>query len=321
MISTDTAPAITNKTSNPSIHTLGAGNNINSYRHNGDENKHLPETYAALVSSLASFLRVTVHQILFLRSIYPQSTFLPVRQFNHPVKQSRHSKVCNWVNDACAAVEAQLLKSSVSTVSVVILSVSTNRPLERYTFDLTKMPQVSPGDVNTPFESSIRHADGGDKQQQQAGGDTNGSKCTDLEAQFRAVLARLASACARLTPLSPDEEYLPTIHIELSPDADAPAGMSKADQLWIAAEPENLKVVDDKPRGQIASLSCEDFGHHNSHDDNGNNDEQTRSKRISQARAKTVPVRTVDAGEMKLEVWVEESNSKFEELDRNYRVH
>ncbi|QSS58767.1 hypothetical protein I7I51_08196, partial [Histoplasma capsulatum] len=47
----------------------------------------LPDTYAALTSAIASFLAVSIHQILYLRAVYPQPTFLPVRHFNHPVRQ------------------------------------------------------------------------------------------------------------------------------------------------------------------------------------------------------------------------------------------
>lgn len=100
----------------------------------------------------------------------------------------------------------------------------------------------------------------------------------DLEAQFRAVLHRLTSACGRLAPLPPDEEYLPTLHMVLGPDAEAPAGMDKDDQQWIAAEPEP---------------------------------ERTRYG-ADRSQAKTVPVRAVEAGEMKLEVWIEEARDKFD---------
>ncbi|KAF3482237.1 RevA [Arthroderma uncinatum] len=248
---------------------------------NGRTRRPLPETYAALASSLSSFLAVSIHQILYLRSIYPQPTFLSVRQFNHPVRQSRHPKVCSWVTDACAAVESQLLKSTVAAVAVVILSVSTNRPMEKYTFDLAQMPQVPPADIHTPFESS--------RQQRLQGGAgiAPPPPQADLEAQFRTVLTRLTSSCARLASLPPDDEYIPTLHIVLRPDADAPAGMNRDDQLWIAAEPESFDRLNsqDTSDGQKS--------HH----------------------GKTVPVRSIDAGEMKLEVWIEEAKSKFDALN------
>src|SRR5436190_6883023 len=132
------------------------------------DHRPLPDTYAALVSSVTSFLAVSIHQILYLRSVYPQESFLPVRHFNYPVRQSRHPKVCMWVSDACAAVETQILKCTVAAVSVVILSVRTNRPLERYTFDMTQMPQVPAGEAHTRFESAAPYERNMSLQQQHA---------------------------------------------------------------------------------------------------------------------------------------------------------
>ena len=299
---------------------------------NKSTRRPLPDTYSSLVTSVASFLAVSIHQILYLRSIYPQYTFLPVRQFNHPVRQSRHPRVCTWISDACTAVEAQLMKCTVAAVSVVILSVSTNRPLERYTFDMTQMPKVKGADIHTQFESSVSPSAG-----PPGGAESNpGKTSVDLEAQFRAVLARLASACARLTPLPPDEEYLPTLHIVLRPDADVPAGVAQDDQMWIAADPDHRV---DSPRNSQQDaggrlLNDNDFGEsyraQRKSDGNvpnptptvpGGPNNGTEKEKTSRARAKTVPVRTVDAGEVKLEVWVEEAKGKFEELDRIQSVN
>ncbi|KAK2812972.1 hypothetical protein FQN50_000993 [Emmonsiellopsis sp. PD_5] len=303
---------------------LPAVDNPHSHSHShAHHHNHppLPDTYAALASSVASFVAVSIHQILFLRAIYPQPTFLPVRHFNHPVRQSRHPRVCSWVTDACAAVETQLLKCSVAAVSVVILSVRTNRPLERYTFDMTQIPEVPASDIHTPFAkspSSATPAQDHPQQQQQ-------SIPVDLEAQFRAVLARLASACARLTPLPRDEEYTPTLHIVLRNGANAPAGVSKEDQLWIAAEPWKLDLIG--ANGSQPTDNSFEGRHASSHLNGGassNNTPNGRdldSRTSSRGRAKTVPVRTVDAGEMKLEVWVEEAKGKFEELDRIRSEH
>ncbi|ODH45491.1 hypothetical protein GX48_08432 [Paracoccidioides brasiliensis] len=134
----------TNTTSTSSI--ISNGNHNNPCHTHNHRPSQLPDTYAALTASIASFLAVSIHQILYLRAIYPQSTFLPVRHFNRPVRQSRHPRVCTWITDACAAVEAQLLKCTIAAVSIVILSSSNNQPLERYTFDMTQIPEVPPGD-------------------------------------------------------------------------------------------------------------------------------------------------------------------------------
>lgn len=307
----------------------------------------LPDTYAALTSAIASFLAVSIHQILYLRAVYPQPTFLPVRHFNHPVRQSRHPKVCSWVTDACAAVEAQLLKCSVAAVSVVILSARTNRPLERYTFDMTQIPEVPASDIHTPFERSSSTTTSTTTQPQEQPSMTGSQPHPipiDLEAQFRAVLARLASACARLTPLPRDEEYTPTLHIVLRNNADSPAGVTKEEQLWIAAEPyrnEDLNSSTSNNNNNITNGCSNHTDHSPANDDSFDNNMTSKNgsggggggggsggvwgkmdgKRGSRGRAKTVPVRTVDAGEMKLEVWIEEAKGKFEELDRIRAEH
>ncbi|OJD28380.1 hypothetical protein ACJ73_00221 [Blastomyces percursus] len=329
------SPNNNNDAGSTTTSTNSNNSNINNHTHS-HRTSPLPDTYAALASSVASFLAVSIHQILYLRAIYPQPTFLPVRHFNHPVRQSRHPKVCTWVTDACAAVEGQLLKCSVAAVSVVILSARTNRPLERYTFDMTQIPEVPASDVHTPFENSSS----ADQQEQQLPSATKPQTHPrpapiDLEAQFRAVLARLASACARLTPLPRDEEYTPTLHIVLRNNADSPAGVTKEEQLWIAAEPgrkvdmNNTKHSNNSnttrylnPTGTSNGSDNDDsFGNNSTMARNGGGGTDGSSRHGSRGRAKTVPVRTVDAGEMKLEVWIEEAKGKFEELDRIRAEH
>jgi mitotic spindle assembly checkpoint protein MAD2B len=98
-------------------------------------------TFRALVSAFTEFLTVAIHTILCERSIYPQTSFLTARRYNHPVRQSRHPKVCEWINDAILAVEAQLLKGVVSSVAVVIISKD-NKIMERFVFDASRFPAV-----------------------------------------------------------------------------------------------------------------------------------------------------------------------------------
>jgi len=71
-------------------------------------------TYQAIISTFSDFLTVAIHTILYERNIYPSTSFLSARKYNYPVRQNRHPKVCKWIQDAVAAVEAELLK--VSTI-------------------------------------------------------------------------------------------------------------------------------------------------------------------------------------------------------------
>ncbi|KAJ5371103.1 uncharacterized protein N7496_007195 [Penicillium cataractarum] len=228
--------------------------------------KSLPTNQSALAASFTNFLTVSVHQILFLRSVYPRATFLPVRAYNYPVRQSRHPKVCDYINDASIAVGTEILKGTITAVSIIISSLRTNQPLERYAFDLSGFPRAPSG-----------------------------------EAQFRACLARLASACARLTPLPRDDEFSFTVCIEVREDALPPAGTTNEEQTWIVAEPGKVHL-----RSCTAPYSVSKVR-------NGEPQHQQPSPPVSNGRAKTVPVRRVEAGELRLELWVEEARQKFGE--------
>jgi mitotic spindle assembly checkpoint protein MAD2B len=204
--------------------------------------------------------------------------------------------VCDYINDASIAVGTEILKGTITAVSIIISSLRTNQPLERYAFDLSGFPRVSAGDVNTTFEdrkedpskAGVPVADRG-----------TAPTTVDLEAQFRACLARLASACARLTPLPRDDEFSFTVCIEVREDALPPAGTTKEEQTWIVAEPGKIHL-----RSCTAPYSVSKAKSGELHQP---------PLKVSNGRAKTVPVRRVEAGELRLELWVEEARQKFNE--------
>ncbi|KAJ5367109.1 hypothetical protein N7541_001050 [Penicillium brevicompactum] len=243
--------------------------------------KSLPTNQSALAASFTNFLTVSVHQILFLRSVYPRATFLPL---------------CDYINDASIAVGTEILKGTITAVSIIISSLRTNQPLERYAFDLSGFPRAPAGEVNTTFEDRNE-----DSSNPGAPVSDRGPAPTsvDLEAQFRACLARLASACARLTPLPRDDEFSFTVCIEVREDALPPAGTTKEEQTWIVAEPGKVHL-----RSCTAPFSVSKLR---------NGEPQQPPPRVSNGRAKTVPVRRVEAGELRLELWVEEARQKFNE--------
>lgn len=255
--------------------------------------RSMPNNQSALAASFTNFLTVSIHQILYLRSVYPRVTFLPVRAYNYPVRQSRHPKVCDYINDASIAVGTEILKGTITAVSIIISSLRANQPLERYAFDLSGFPRVPTGEINTTFEerkedSSKPRADLG-----------SAPLTIDLEGQFRACLARLASACARLTPLPRDDEFSFTVCIEVREDALSPAGTTTEEQTWIVAEPDKVHL-----RSCTAPYSISKWR---------DGEPQEAPPQVSNGRAKTVPVRRVEAGELRLELWVEEARQKFNE--------
>lgn len=80
--------------------------------------------YRTVVSAFIDFLTVCIHTIIFERDIYPQTSFLTARKYNCPVKQSRHPQVCRWIQDAVAAVQAEMLKVSLRYLGFLLVVAS-----------------------------------------------------------------------------------------------------------------------------------------------------------------------------------------------------
>ena len=80
------------------------------------------DTYQAVVSAYSDFLTVAIHTILYERNIYPQTSFIKARKYNYPVRQNRHPKLCKWIMDAVASVEAEMLKVQKPLLRVVSVS-------------------------------------------------------------------------------------------------------------------------------------------------------------------------------------------------------
>jgi mitotic spindle assembly checkpoint protein MAD2B len=252
---------------------------------------NLLSTQSALITTLTSFLTVSIHHILFLRRIYPPVSFLSTRAYNYPVRQNRHPAVCEWVQSAIDAVRDQLEKGTVEKVAMCIFECNNNEVLERWTFDLRALPVVDRKEMDTMFEGRSKDVGGEEVEVRPDSVLKRRLNVADLEAQFRAVLSRLNNAAGKMKDLPEDLEYSFTVTIEVKENADRPVGrLGKEERKWVAAEPENW--IDD------------DEGDAPTRDDGGG--------RHCDRTAKTVPVRRLEAGELRMEVWVEESKAKFE---------
>ena len=255
---------------------------------NPNTTSNLLSTQSSLIQTLCSFLTVSIHHILYLRSLYPPVSFLNARAYNFPARQNRHPAVCAWVSSAIDAVRDQLEKNTVDKVAICIFEVQTNVVLERWTFDLRTFPMVEKIDRDTPFE---KRSEGDDTSNDTI---TNKIRVADLEAQFRAVLSRLSSASARLKALPKHSECSFTVSIEVRDDADRPVGrLEKEERKWIAAEPEPWKESGDQ------------------HQASDGDEQRTQPATAYKMKGKTVPIRRLEAGELRMEIWVEESTAKF----------
>jgi mitotic spindle assembly checkpoint protein MAD2B len=238
----------------------------------------IENSYAALISNFGDFLTVAIHTILYERHIYPLDTFITAKKWNYPIRQSRHPKVCKWINDAVAAVQDELLKGTVERVAVVIYS-QYSQPLERFMFDLSKFPVVAREDFHTPIE---RLSPSGQQRPT-----PSKPASVDLEEQFRAVMAKLTVCDTMLKPVPSGCTF--TVAIELKDMADPPIGHP---QPWVPVQPSLQKEV---PRA----------GSENSSVKSGND----------LGGVMTTPIRSVDSGEMVFEMWIEEGQAKEDALD------
>lgn len=248
---------------------------------------NLLNTQSSLIQTLCSFLTVSIHQILYLRSLYPRTSFQSTRAYNFPAQQNRHPAVCGWINSAVDAIRDQLEKNTVKQVAICVFEVEKNAVLEKWTFDLSSFPVVEKGERDTPFQKTQQLEAENAEPSSNEGGPKIGTSSSslsirraDLEAQFRAVLSRISSASTRLSALPKDVECSFTVSIQVRDTADRPVGsLEKEERKWIATEPEpwsdKEKVIQD---GALK-------------------------------HGRTVPVRRLEAGELRIEVWVEESKA------------
>lgn len=249
-----------------------------------------PRTLSALIAAFTSFLTVSIHTILHQRSLYPQSSFLTARAYNYPVRQSRHPAVCAWITDAVVAVEAELLRNSVARVALVIYSAGI-KPLERYIWDVSRFPVVArPQDQETMFASSSATAarDGSGGGDAKTAAADRGEENVDLEEQFRAALAKLTVCGDVLAPLPPGCTFTVAVEMKDEVDVDPPVGHP---QPWIPVQPD-LQAV---RRSRVGE------------------DENELGRELG--GAKTTPVRSVRAGEMIFEMWIEEGKAKVDMME------
>ena len=219
-----------------------------------------------------------------------------------------------------AAVRDQVERGTVESVSVCIFETGRNQVLERWTVDLRAFPVVEKTRREVPFAARVEDEDvaNGTSSTTAAGATASGDESllrrkiniADLEAQFRGMLSRIATASAKLKPLPKEPECSFTITIEVKDDADRPVGrLDKLERAWIAAE------------ADIFEDNNEDEEDDDDDDDDHNDTSISRTRpKPRHSQGKTTPVRRLEAGELRLEMWVKESQSKLDMAEKEAEV-
>ena len=175
-----------------------------------------------------------------------------------------------------------MLKGTIRRVVLVIYS-DQQEVLERFLFDVERFPFVPEKDAYTEFgvESG-------------AEGEVKVSR-VDVEEQLRATVRTLAYCGAKLGVLPEDCTY--TLAVELKDNVDPPIGVScSAIRVWSHAD------ILKHPQPWVPSIPSLQTG------------EKGSSERIGSdvGGVKSVPVRSVEAGQFILESWIEEGKAKHD---------
>lgn len=268
-------------------------------------------TYLDTLAAFTTFLTAYTHTLLYLRSLYPRTSFVQSRFHNTPVFQSRHPLVCEWIRDAVAAVREELLDGTVARIGIVVFSLpdgeagkkGSAKIMERYMFDVSTFPVVSKNERNMEIEWDDSSDEAGNEsdvsnpvrrkkgKQKELDLDVD----VDLSEQFRAALILLSTRTSQLSALPRNCSFNISMELKDEGDVDPPI---QHPQPWIPVQPSLQKT------GRKATARDED---EEAEVEKGRKDEGNDLGGV-----KVTPIRTVEAGVFRFETWVEEGKAKFE---------
>lgn len=291
-------------------------------------------TYLETIDAFASFLTAYTHTLLYVRALYPKTSFVNTRFHNASVHQSRHPLVCEWIRDAVAAVHEELLRGTVSRIGIVVFrntggATGSVKILERYMIDVSAFPVVGKHERNVEMQWAEEGSDRGDEdesghseededegeeeeqdegeddkvseeheviasQEQEKPNEVDTRVHVDLSEQFRAALLALSTRASALTPLPPSCSFNISLELKDEPYVDPPL---RHPQPWIPVQPSLQKT------GRKATVR-----------DEAEEKEVEAGKKEGRdlGGVKFTPIRSVEVGLFRFETWVEEGKAKFE---------
>lgn len=193
-------------------------------------------TIAGVVSAFVDFLEACIHTLLCERQIYPLSLFIAARKYGTVVRQCIVPKVCVYIRDTVEQVSTELLRGSVKNVSIVILSEETNRPLERFCFDVENFPsgirRVEKMAMLLMRNGDGQEEDGTEEDTAKAWEDVEegAGRWADLEQQFKSAMVSLTAIAGSRPAIT--EECTWSTAIEMRED-EVPA---KQNTDWLMPE-------------------------------------------------------------------------------------
>jgi mitotic spindle assembly checkpoint protein MAD2B len=269
-------------------------------------------TYLETLSAFTTFLAAYTHTLLYLRSLYPRTSFVNSRLHNASVWQSRHPLVCTWIRDAVAAVREELLEGTVSRIGIVVFSYAEGESgktgsakiMERYMLDVSTFPVVDKNERNMEIDWDYSSADDAENESDASESAVRKKRKereldahveTNMSEQFRAALIALTTRTSHLSPLPSKCSF--NISMELKDEADVDPPI-RHPQPWIPVQPSLQKT------GRKVTVRDEE------EEEEVEKGKKTEGHDLGGVRV--TPIRSVEAGVFRFETWVEEGRAKFE---------
>lgn len=265
-----------------------------------------------LLTTFTTFLTLAVHTILYHRRIYPPEAFLLAKFHSFPVRQCRHPGLCAWINDSLTQVRALLARAQLARVCIDIHRPRDLAVAERWVFDTSAFPAWVDDEAERARlaaaaakgkgkerarpvtweererrEQRPRRITEAERDELERGGAVN---WLDVDEAVRGALRRLAYAAEKKGPA--EEGCTFTIAVELRDGAQPPLGVSLV-PLCSMSEPvtklfQSEHWIPSQPDQQPPDL--DDF-----------------PPPSTPGNKSTTPLRTVTAGPLFFECWIEEN--------------
>ncbi|KRT79793.1 hypothetical protein AMK59_8001, partial [Oryctes borbonicus] len=100
------------------------------------------------------FFEVTIHNILYIRKLYPHQIFKKTKKYGVIVYQSVHPKINEYIAECLKAIHFHLKLKYLKTVCVCILMK--NEVTERYIFDIAHSKDGNIEDLYIHLERDFR---------------------------------------------------------------------------------------------------------------------------------------------------------------------
>ncbi|XP_017786015.1 PREDICTED: mitotic spindle assembly checkpoint protein MAD2B [Nicrophorus vespilloides] len=137
---------------------------------------------SVVVDILCEFLEISVHNILYVRKIYPESIFVPKRKYGVVIHKSQHPLLNDYIAECMKAVHFHANANQLKRLFICIKTAS--KQLEKFVFDIVKLKSI--------IESDLLYV--------------------KLEQDFRAFSLKLGTSHIYLNPLPADVEFSIQIH-------------------------------------------------------------------------------------------------------------